>query len=91
MLSCCLSALAALQNVWFGGDISANAALLLGQRVPGISCMECITLLPLTACASEGGLVLPMTREGDRDGWKMGCFSEAEDDGGLLQGIAERV
>lgn len=32
-----------------------------------------------------------MTREGDRDGWKMGCFSEAEDDGGLLQGIAECV
>lgn len=51
-----------------------------------------LTLLPLTACASEGGLELPTTLgEGDRDGWKMGCFREAEGDGGLLQDTAELV
>lgn len=58
---------------------------------PSSSCAP-LTLLPLTACASEGGLELPTTLgEGDRDGWKMSCFSEAEGDGGLLQGTAELV
>lgn len=50
------------------------------------------SLCCLTAYASERGLELPMTLgEGDRDEWKLGCFSEPEGDGGLLQGTAELV